>query len=79
MEAVQSAGLGPAVLHPAGEEPRAGAAHLLEGLEVALRRQVLQAGGVRRRCSPWDGAAAGATRHIICRGETRTRQEALSI
>ena len=63
--------MGPEVLHPAWEEPRAGVAHLLEGLEVAVRRQVLQAGRVRWWCSPRDGTAARATRHIICRGKTR--------
>ena len=42
LEALQPAGLGPALLHPAREVQGAGDIHLLEGLEVALRRQVPQ-------------------------------------
>ena len=75
LEDVQPAGVGPALLHPAGEEQRAGAPHLLEGLEVTLCRQVPQAGGVCGRCPTRNGHPARAAGIIICRGEYRTPDE----
>ena len=61
--------MGPAVLHPAGQVPRAGGVGLLEGLEVPLCCKVPQAGGVHRRREARHGAADGATGDALRGGQ----------